>query len=270
MLQAILDLFRGREPIPFVMLAILCVGWVIIFERFVLLQFVYRVNFTKFDWNIRKMLAAGDMERARTYCAATSKTGLPLIAAKAIDAYQTDTLKVRMTVSEETMAFMPRIRRRISQIPNLATVVVLLGALAAVHGIWESFRMSDVLEQSVKSVAFTGALANALTPLGFALGAAILLMLPYGILDAVAARLEGDVEHSLTMILNVLAPETQAVFAAQPAVGAPAFINTEASGSRPSASSESAMSSNSAAPVAKEEEHVEAANDKFPDEEEII
>lgn len=269
MLQAILDLFRERSPIPFVMLAILCVGWVIILERFVLLQFMYRVNFKKFDWNVRKMLAAGDMERARTYCTATSKTGLPLIAAKAIDAYQTDTFKVRMTVSEETMSFMPRIRRRISQIPNLATVVVLLGALAAVHGMWDSFRMSQVLDHSVKSVAFTGALANALTPLGFALGAAILLMLPYGILDAVAARLEGEIEHSLTMILNVLAPETQAVFAAQPAVGAPSFINTEAAAASRSAAPAFDSQANNAAP-AKEVENVETGNDKFPDEEEII
>ncbi len=266
MMQEILDLFRAREPIPFVILAILCLGWVIILERFFLLQFVYRVNFQKFNWNVRKMLAAGDVERARTYCTATSKTGLPLIAAKAIDAYQTDTLKVRMTVAEETMAFMPRIRRRISQIPNLATVAVLLGALAAVHGIWNSFRMSEVLDQGIKSVAFTSALANALTPLALSIGASILLMLPYGILDAIAARLEGDVEHSLTMILNVLAPETQTVVAAQPAVGAPAMVAETTS--RPA-------SSDSAAPVRepaveKEEENVVAGTEKFPDEEEII
>lgn len=263
LMQAILDLFRARDPIPFVILAFLCVGWMIIFERFFLLQFVYRVNFQKFNWNIRKMLAAGDVERARTFCVATSKTGLPLIAAKAIDAYQTDVLKVRMTVAEETMAFMPKIRRRISQIPNLATVVVLLGALASVHGIWNSFRMSDVLDQGIKSVAFTSALANALTPLALSIGASILLMLPYGILDAIAARLEGDFEHSLTMILNVLAPETHAVVAAQPAVGAPAMVaETTRAEAAPAAAREPAFE--------KEEEHVVAGAEKFPDEEEII
>jgi hypothetical protein len=265
MMQEILDLFRSRDPIPFIILAILCVGWVIILERFFLLQFVYRVNFQKFNWSVRKMLAAGDVERARTYCAATSKTGLPLITVKAIDAYQTDTLKVRMTVAEETMAFMPRIRRRISQIPNLATIVVLLGALAAVHGIWNSFRMSEVLDQGIKSVAFTSALAGALTPLAFAIGASILLMLPYGILDAIAARLEGDIEHSVTMVLNVLAPETQAVVAAQPSVGAPAMVAE----TPVRAASESASSGREPA-VEKEEENVVAGTEKFPDEEEII
>jgi hypothetical protein len=261
MMQEILDLFRARDPIPFIILAVSCVGWLIILERFFVLQFVYRVNFQKFNWNVRKMLAAGDIERARTYCTATSRTGLPLIAAKAIDAYQTDTLKVRMTLAEEMMAFMPRIRRRISQIPNLATVVVLLGALAAVHGIWNSFRISEVLDQGIKTVAFTSALAGALTPLALAIGASIFLMLPYGILDAIAARLEGDVEHSVTMILNVLAPETHAVVAAQPAVGAPAMV----------ADPPRAQETASREPVVeKEEENVVAGAEKFPDEEEII
>jgi hypothetical protein len=171
-----------------------------------------------------------------------------------------------MTVAEETMAFMPRIRRRISQIPNLATIVVLLGALAAVHGIWNSFRMSEVLDHGIKSVAFTSALAGALTPLALSIGASILLMLPYGILDAIAARLEGDIEHSVTMVLNVLAPETQAVVAAQPSVGAPAMVADapvrHAAESSGSASREPA--------VEKEEENVVAGTEKFPDEEEII
>lgn len=211
MLDELFRLFHGSEPLPFVMAAFIAVGWVIVLEKMILLQLVYRVNFNKFNTSVRKMLAAGDLERARTLCVATSKTGVPQIAVKAIDAFQTDSFKVRTVVSEEVLSFMPRIRRRLSQLPNLATVLVLVGALAAVQGIWEAFHAADVLDFTVKSAALTHGLAQAFTPLSFALLGCVTLMLPYGLLDSVATRLENEVEHSLTIVINILAPETSTV-----------------------------------------------------------
>lgn len=219
MLHEIFALFRDREPIPFLILALVAVGWVIIFERFLILQFLYRVNFKKFNHTLKNMLSAGDTERARTYCLATSKTGLPHIVYRAIEAFEKENFKVRMVVSEESLAFFPRVRRRISQLPTLAACAVLLGALAAVHGVWQSFQIADGLELGLKSFAFTKGLSGALTPLALSLMASVLLMLPYGLLDAIAARLEGEMEHSLTIALNILAPEMQPVFAAAPAAG---------------------------------------------------
>ena len=219
MLHEIFELFRARDPIPFVILAIVCVGWMIILERLVLLQFVYRVNFTKFNVTLKKMLSAGDTERARSFCQSTSKVGLPLIAAKAIEAYETENFRVRMVVSEEALSFMPRIRRRISQLPSLAATAVLLGALAAVYGVWESFHLVDGLEIGLKSFAFSKGLSHALTPLALSLMASVVLMLPYGLVDAIATRLEGEIEHSLVVILNLLAPEMQPVFAQPAAAG---------------------------------------------------
>lgn len=221
MIQEMFELFRSREPIPYIILAIFAVGWVIVFERFIALQLTYRINFSKFNTTLRRMLSAGDLDRARQYCAASGNAGLPLITAKAIEAYETENFRVRMVVSEETLSFMPRIRRRISQLPNLAAVAVLLGALAAVNGVWQSFQMVDGLEMGLKSFAFSRGLSQALTPIALGLGASVFLMIPYGVLDAMASRLEGEIEHSLTVILNLLAPEMQPVFAQPVAVSQP-------------------------------------------------
>jgi hypothetical protein len=98
-------------------------------------------------------------------------------------------------------------------LPNLAAVAVLLGALAAVNGVWHSFQMVDGLELGLKSFAFSRGLSHALTPIALGLAASVFLMIPYGVLDAMANRLEGEIEHSLTVILNLLAPEMQPVFA---------------------------------------------------------
>jgi biopolymer transport protein ExbB/TolQ len=213
MIQEMFELFRSREPIPYIILAVFAVGWIIVFERFVVLQLIYRLNFEKFNSTLRRMLSAGDLDRARLFCAASGSTGLPSITAKAIAAYETENFRVRMVVSEESLQFMPRIRRRISQLPNLAAVAVLLGALAAVNGVWQSFQMVDGLELGLKSFAFSRGLSQALTPIALGLGASVFLMIPYGVLDAMAGRLEGEIEHSLTVLLNLLAPEMQPVFA---------------------------------------------------------
>ncbi|MCA2958824.1 MAG: MotA/TolQ/ExbB proton channel family protein, partial [Silvanigrellales bacterium] len=211
-------------------------------------------------------------------------TGLPHIVFKAIEAFEKENFKVRMVVSEEALAFLPRVRRRISQLPTLAACAVLLGALAAVHGVWQSFQIADGLELGLKSFAFTKGLSGALTPLALSLMASVLLMLPYGLLDAIAARLEGEMEHSLTIALNILAPEMQPVFAAAPAAGSAGRSSQGGSGAHhaPAAAAGGAAASHAATADSSDDEpgisgrggyEESESSDRIesvPDEEEII
>ena len=270
MLNELFSMFRMQQPVPYLILAFCFVGWVIIFERLIVLQLLYRVNFSKFNGTIRKMLAAGDTERARNFCLATSKTGLPHIAFKAIETYERDNFKVRMVVSEETLSFLPRIRRRISQLPTLAACAVLLGAFAAVSGVWDSFHIADGLESGLKSFAFTRGLSAALAPLGLSLICAVILMLPYGILDAIAARLEGDFEHSLTIVLNILAPEMQPVFASASAVQVQGVAPATASHKEDDASASEHEEAEASGGSYEESSSSSGRLDAVPDEEEII
>lgn len=213
MLSDIFNLYRNGEVIPFVLLAFLCVGYIIILEKFFVLQVIYKINFQTFNTQLKKMLLANDMERARNFTRAVSKTGLPMLAFRAIEAYEHDPMRVRATLSEEGLRFLPRLRRRLTQLPNLAAASVMLGAIAAVYGIWNSFQMVDGLEMGIKSFTFAKGLTLALLPLTISLVAAVLLMLPFGLLDAMAWRMESEIEHSLCVILNILAPDIQPVMA---------------------------------------------------------
>lgn len=265
MVYEILNLFRSGDTISFLILALVCVAWVIIIERFLLLQFVYRVRFSSFNGNIKKMLSGSDFERAKKFCMKVGGTGLPLIVTKAIDAYQNDAFRVRQVVSEETLRFMPRIRRRLTQLPHLATAAVLLGALGAVYGVWQAFQVADVLELGIKSFAFSAELGRALIPLTLAIGGAVTIMLPYGFLDGISARLEGDIELSLTIVLNILAPEQAAVITAQPAVMmAPQVDEQVVSPTEPIAAEPSVASSGG------DDNDIIERIDTVPDEEEII
>ncbi len=207
MISDIFELFQNGEPIPYVIFAMVCVGFIIIFEKFFLLQIIYRINFEKFNSQIKKMLLANDLERARNLCRSISKTGIPMLAIKVIDAYESEPFSVRATVSEQGLRFFPRIRRRLAHLPNFSVACVILGALEAVHGVWHSFGMVNGLESSLKTYVFSKSLTSALLPMSLSLAAALILMFPYGILDAIASRLELEMEQSIAVILNVLSPE---------------------------------------------------------------
>ena len=69
--------FQNGDVYIYVMLAIAFLGTVIIFERFIMLQFVFNVDFTKFLTNLKKMVRAEDMDRAIALCKSSSHTSLP-------------------------------------------------------------------------------------------------------------------------------------------------------------------------------------------------
>jgi hypothetical protein len=88
-------------------------------------------------------------------------------------------------------------------------------------------------------------------------------MIPYGVLDAMASRLEGEIEHSLTVILNLLAPEMQPVFAQPVAVSQPAV--GDMAKDKVAETEEEAGANGGYKDVASAER-----SDPVPDEEEII
>lgn len=270
MLYDIFNLYRNGEIIPYIILAFLCVGYIIIFEKFFLFQFVYKINFEKYNMQLKKMLLANDMERARSFSRATSKTGVPMLTVRAIDSFENDPMRVRATISEEGLRFFPRLRRRMTQLPNFAAACIVLGAIAAVYGIWSSFQMVEGLELGIKSFTFAKGLTIALLPLAISLVAAVLLMLPFGILDAMAWRLEAEMEHSLCLVLNILAPDIQPVVVASNVPAEKADADNTTLQSFPKVDDMESKNIHQQPTKANNEDSGSANAANIPDEEEII
>ena len=207
MLHEIYEILKYQYNIPYIILAVTLVGMVIILERFMALQIIYRIDFPKFNKAMKKFLDSGDYNHAKSYCYSTSKTGLPMIAVRAIEQREDHPDKIKGHMSEAALDFIPRIRKRLNQLPNFAAVCIMLGALGTIEGMWVSFQSAEILEFGVKSLAFSRGVSESLIPLIFSLICAVILIIPYGILDSIAYRLEGEIEHSLCVINNILAPE---------------------------------------------------------------
>ena len=96
------------------------IGTVIFFERFIMLQFVYHIDFVRFLNNLKRSIQAEDLDRAVSLCKSQSHTSLPLICLKALEAAERDPTTVRGTIEEATIDFLPRLESRLGFLPALS------------------------------------------------------------------------------------------------------------------------------------------------------
>lgn len=269
MLQQLIQSVQRGDIVTFVIFAIVASALIVVFERAFLILFVYRINFNKFNQQILKMLNAGELDRAKNFCKSTSKTGVPALVLKAIDAFQIDAFRVRALIGEESISLFPRYRRRLEQIPLLIILCAAVGSFAAVHGIWESFFNAEAIDFSARSYLFSKGVSFALVPLNLALLSIIFMLFPYMLLNSAVQQLEIASEQSLQIVANVLAPATATVIGA----GTPAALSP-ATPIETTAAIESASSSEQPAAAGDEKGNYEDVFNGMErpvlDEEEII
>ena len=145
-------------------LALGFLGTTIIFERFIMLQFVYYVDFSKFLSNLRRSVQAEDLDRAVSICKNASKTSLPAIGLKALEAAERDASTVRGTIEEETIDFLPKLESRIGILPALSTLILLIGVLGTIDGLWNAFDSIEILDTSEKQARLANGIAQSLNP----------------------------------------------------------------------------------------------------------
>src|SRR5690606_33629773 len=120
-------------------------------------------DFNKFLNNLKKMIRAEDLDRAINLCKAASKTSLPMISLRALEAAETDPTSVRGTIEEEAIDFLPRIEVRLGVLPALATFALLVGIIGTIDRLWAAFHSIDVLDTAQKQASVGHGVAGSLS-----------------------------------------------------------------------------------------------------------
>ena len=194
------------------MLAFGWVGLVILIERVTMIFVVYNLDFKKFLQNFRKMIQAEDVDRAMNLCKKASKTSLPHISLKALEASETDPSTVKGIIEEETIDFLPRVEARLGALPGLATLVLLIGILGSIDNLWAAFHSINVLDTAEKQASLSGGIAASLTHTALGLMISIILISGHHVLRGAALRLIERLHHGITVISNLLAPQETGSF----------------------------------------------------------
>jgi biopolymer transport protein ExbB len=262
--------FQNGDVYIYIMLAVAFLGTVIIFERFIMLQFVFNVDFTKFLTNLKKMIRAEDMDRAIALCKSSSHTSLPRITLKALEAAETDPTTIRGTIEEEAIEFLPRIESRLSVLPALATLVLLIGILGTIDQLWSAFHSIDVLDTAQKQSSIGHSIAGSLNYTTMGLLVCMLLLIGHQMLKGFALKLTERIYHGTTVLTNLLAPQQVEYMPAGAGAAIAPMVGGGIDAPAPMAEVEQITTAEVATQTAAKEEIDDASVEDIKDEEEII
>ena len=248
-------------------------GMTIVFERMIMLHFVYNINFTKFLSNLKKLLTPEDTSRALAFCKSVSSTSLPSITRRALEAAETDPTTIRGVIEEETLAFLPRIEFRIGSLMAFSTIILLTGILGTIDSLWSTFNAVSVLDTSQKQASLGAEIAKALNPTAFGLLLSILMLVGFYMVRGMAVRLTERLHHGVAVISNLLVPSEIPSFMpvtmgagirdaapvamqARPVQTAPAPVKAQAPAAQAEGVNTNARPTNPAAETIRDEEEI--------------
>ena len=239
------------------------VGSVVMIERFIMLQMIYYTDFAKFLSNFKKIVQAEDLERAINLCKSASHTSLPYISLKALEAAEKDPTTVRGTIEEETIDFLPKLETRLGILPALSTLILLIGVLGTIDGLWSAFDSIEILDTAEKQVRLAHGIAGSLNPTAMALILCMIFLAGHQLLKGIAIKLTDKIHYGVTVLSNLLVPQEVATYMA-PAMPAPVAPVTE------EASEEMAEESEDEEEEDDDDSFDDASVEDIKDEEEII
>jgi biopolymer transport protein ExbB len=184
---------------------------VLICERVIVLHFVFRIHFTKFLNNLRKMIAAEDFDRAVNLCKSLSTTSLPRITLAALEAMEQDPQSVEGRIEEETIAMIPRIEARTAILPALAHLTLLVGVLGTVDQLWWAFRSVEVLDTARKQASLSTGIAGSLHPTALGLLIGMVILLGHQWVKSMAIKLIEELHYGVTVVHNLFVPKQYAL-----------------------------------------------------------
>lgn len=213
--QLSLSLAHGNKYVILI-LALGFIGCVIVFERLIMLQFVYNIDFKKFLNNLRRSVQAEDLDRAVSICKNASGTSLPAIGLRALEALERDPSTVRGTIEEETIDFLPKIESRVGVLPALSTLILLIGVLGTIDGLWYAFESVEILDTSEKQARLASGIASSLNPTTMGLLMSMIFLTGHQILRGLAIRVTERIHYGVSVLVNLLAPQEVATYMAAP------------------------------------------------------
>lgn len=190
-------------PFSFVNVAILAFCLAIIAERFVYILTKYRVNSAEFMAQIRKLVQAGNIDRAIKLCEAAP---LPLLQVVKSGLTQVNRGEEAVIASmEERMAeVIPDLEKRIGSLWSLANIATLIGLLGTISGLIKSFSAVAFAEPAQRSAILSRGIAEAMYNTALGLGIAVLCMIAHLILHGMAKRIKQDMERVVMKVENLL------------------------------------------------------------------
>jgi biopolymer transport protein ExbB/TolQ len=177
----------------------------IVIERFAFQLSRYRVNSKEFFAQIKKLVAAGNIDRAIKLCEASDYPILQLVRAGLTHSNKGEE-EIDAALSEKLSELKPQAEKRVGALWSLANIATLIGLLGTVSGLIQTFAAiaAPGLSQADKQAMLSNGIAEAMYNTSLGLGIAVFCMITHIILHTRAKAIQHDLESIMERTFNLL------------------------------------------------------------------
>jgi biopolymer transport protein ExbB len=202
-MEKVWEALRDGAPFSFVNLAVLALVLAIIAERSVYILTKYRVNSREFMAQIRKLVQAGNIDRAVKLCEAAPLPLLQVVKAGLTQVNRGEDAVIA-SMEERMSELMPDLEKRIGALWSLANIATLIGLLGTISGLIRAFAAVAYAEPSEKSTLLAKGISEAMYNTALGLGIAVFCMITHIILHTRAKTIQHDLEGTMERTFNML------------------------------------------------------------------
>jgi biopolymer transport protein ExbB len=170
----------------------------------------YSVNSREFFAQIKKLVTAGNIDRAIKLCDAGDYPTLQLVKAGLTHANKGPD-EIDAAMSEKISELKPQVEKRIGWLWSLANIATLIGLLGTVTGLITTFNaVSDPrIGAAVRQQKLASGISEAMYNTAFGLGIAVVCMLAHLFLHQRAKNIAHDLDATQERVFNLLTIQTK-------------------------------------------------------------
>ena len=202
-MQAVWEALIQGAPFSIFNVIVLAIVLAVIAERFVYILTKYRVNSREFMAQIRKLVQAGNIDRAIKLCEAAPLPLLMVVKAGLTQAQRGDEAVIA-SMEEKWAELHPDLEKRIGALWTLANIATLIGLLGTITGLIHSFGAVAHAPPETRAQLLSAGISEAMWNTALGLGIAVLCMIFHLYLHSAAKKIKQDMELATMKLENLL------------------------------------------------------------------
>jgi biopolymer transport protein ExbB/TolQ len=203
-MEKIWHFLQDGAPFSYINVAILAFVIAVIAERFVHILTKHQVNGEEFMAQIRKLVQAGNIDRAIKLCEADATLPLLQVVKSGLTQVNRGEEAVIAQMEERMSEVLPLLEKRIGMLWSLANIATLIGLLGTISGLIKSFAAVAFAEPAQKSALLSRGISEAMYNTALGLGIAVLCMFFHLILHSWTKKIKHDLERTTMRLENLL------------------------------------------------------------------
>jgi biopolymer transport protein ExbB/TolQ len=220
------EVFQKGGPFFIVNTFFLAVVIAIIVERAIYFLGRGHLNAKAFLEQIKRLLAANNVDRAKKLCDATAAP-VARVAKAGLNRLHRGEAAVAQAMEETMTDALPEVKTRIGALWSLANIVTLTGLLGTITGLIRTFAGIGDANPAERQKQLSDGIAEAMYNTAFGLSIALICMVSHLLLSAASKKVIADLEAFALRFENLLAEGGAAGGGAQRAPAAEPGLDTD-------------------------------------------